>query len=209
MFGVLCSGRTSGGAHAGARPSRAKLGEREPREQPKSDLMGKRGSSWGGGAARVKGPSGRFQRLATLRQRPGGLGRSGAVYRGGGPEAIRIKLFSKVPPRRAPTGARPLDQSYGSLAPCGFSRAGSTAAAIAIKFNPDARDEQSHCMPACMPLAKKGEAFSCILGRTSGNATCTCNYFDPSASRPRSYRRRMLQQNDSKLNHSSIRNQIV
>lgn len=56
MFGVLCSGRTSGGAHAGACPSRAKLGERGPREQPKSDLMGKRGSSWGGGAARVKGP---------------------------------------------------------------------------------------------------------------------------------------------------------
>lgn len=36
MFGVLCSGRTSGGAHAGACPSRAKLGERGPREQPKA-----------------------------------------------------------------------------------------------------------------------------------------------------------------------------
>jgi hypothetical protein len=111
-------------------PELVRVGQRwrkGPREQPKSDLMGKRALVVGRrGRARVKGPSGRFQRLATLRVSPGDLGytRSGQVYRGGGPEAIRIKLFSKPPRRRAPTGARPLDQSYRSLAPCGFSLAG-------------------------------------------------------------------------------------
>lgn len=47
----------------------------------------------------------------------------GAVYRG-----VALKLYglssSTRPRRRAPTGARPLGQSYGSLAPCGFLLAG-------------------------------------------------------------------------------------
>lgn len=71
-----------------------KAGGRGPREQPKSDLMGKRGSSWG----RRGRPSQGTKREISAACDAGGLGRSEAVYRGGGPEAIRIKLFSKVPP---------------------------------------------------------------------------------------------------------------
>lgn len=94
-----------------------------PKEQPKSDLMGKRARRGEEGPPESRDQAGDFS----------GLRRSGSALealdarsglQGGGPEAIRIKLFSKGPRRRAPPGARPLGQSYDSLAPCGFLLAG-------------------------------------------------------------------------------------
>lgn len=59
MFGVLSSGCTSGEAHAGARPGRAKM-----EEEPKTDLMAREARRGEEGPSE-QGASERFQRLAT------------------------------------------------------------------------------------------------------------------------------------------------
>lgn len=79
-------------------PELVRVGQRWRRgpreEEPKSDQFdGQETSSWGGGAARVKGPSGRLHR-----QSPGGLGHTRAAYRG---VALKLcGLSSSAGPRR-------------------------------------------------------------------------------------------------------------
>lgn len=58
MFGVLSSGCTSGEAHAGAHPGRAKM-----EEEPKTDLMAREARRGEEGPPK-QGASERFQRLA-------------------------------------------------------------------------------------------------------------------------------------------------
>ncbi|EHK44273.1 hypothetical protein TRIATDRAFT_275555 [Trichoderma atroviride IMI 206040] len=131
-----------------------------PREQPKGDLMGKRGSSWGGGAARVKGTKRELSAACDAPAAPWRPWTPGAVYRGGGPEAIRIKLFSKGPRRRALTAARPLDQSYGSLAPCGFfaRRAAQQQPSRLSLIQTQGMNSHIACPPACLGQ-KRGGVF--------------------------------------------------
>ncbi|UKZ67633.1 uncharacterized protein TrAtP1_008788 [Trichoderma atroviride] len=72
-----------------------------PREQPKGDLMGKRGSSWGGGAARVKGTKRELSAACDAPAAPWRPWTPGAVYRG-----VALKLYGLSSSARAPDGAR-------------------------------------------------------------------------------------------------------